>query len=231
MVRLTIKQIRKIFKRNNLDEEFCLELARLMHLYRNTFNLNTPMRRVRFLAQAVHEVGIKRDGTVRIRENMNYSVTGIKNISSHFRNNPHLAKKYGRIRGKQKANQVAIANIFYADKNRSKRLSLGNTQVGDGWNFRGFGLFQTTGRYNMLVDSLHLQKQVEFNLFNTKGEVFPDLLNSYFGSIMFGMAHWHRTKMYKHKTAKITNIINAGLPMNKKLQRLATAVRIQNKLV
>ena len=42
--------------------------------------------------------------------------------------------------------QKAIANIAYADKNRPEGLKLGNTEEGDGWKFRGNGLFQIITR-------------------------------------------------------------------------------------
>jgi predicted chitinase len=70
MKKLTETQIKTIFKRKNLDAYFCKELIRLLALYEDTFKINTELRRVRFLAQAVHETYINKNGTIRPRENL-----------------------------------------------------------------------------------------------------------------------------------------------------------------
>lgn len=227
---LTIKEIQEIFKRSNLDEEFCLELSRLLDLYMITFKLDTPMRRVRFLAQAIAETGIKRDGTVRVRENLNYSTKGLMQLSRHFRRHPKLASKYGRNKF-HKANQRAIANIWYADKNRAKHLRLGNNKEGDGFLYRGAGLFQSTGRENITKDLKHIEKHTGIRLMDSKGNLYPDILSNYTMSVMLGIAHWHRTRMWKLKsTTEITNKINRGLPISKKRERVANAYHVMDVL-
>ncbi|KZS38913.1 hypothetical protein AWE51_15135 [Aquimarina aggregata] len=59
-----------------------------------------------------------------------------------------IVKEKVKIPSNQKADQKAIANIAYADKNRGKGYKLGNTKEGDGWKFRGRGLLQITGKTN-----------------------------------------------------------------------------------
>jgi len=219
MKKLTIPQIKKIFKRQDLDEYFCTELSELLDMFSETFKLNTKQRRDFFLTQVVAETGVLKDGTVRVRENLNYSEKTLKKLSRYFRNNPQLAKKYGRNKF-HRANKKMIANIWYADKNRSKRLRLGNIKKGDGWLYRGAGIFQTTGRENMTKDLKHIEKMTGITLFDENGNVFNGALSTYTVSILLGMAHWHRKNMWKMDSInEVTNAINLGLPKKKKIVR------------
>lgn len=83
-----------------------------------------------------------------LSENLNYSVHALQegNRAKYF--TPVEAKLYGYVRTPdgtvvQKANQEMIANLYYGGR-------LGNYGVStrDGWNFRGGGLIQLTGREN-----------------------------------------------------------------------------------
>jgi predicted chitinase len=231
MEELSVSQIREVFGRDDLDEAFCIELSRLLDMHAVTFCVDTPIRRVRFLAQAVAETGVMRNGEVRVRENLNYSADALVKLSRYFRNNPRQAKKHGRTR-EHRANQRMIANLWYADANRSSRLRLGNVKEGDGWLYRGAGLFQSTGRENITKDLRHIEKMTGIRLMDENGDVFEGVLSNYTMSIMLGMAHWHRTGMYRlQSTNAITHRINAGLPDAKKRQRLATALRLKGLLM
>lgn len=227
---LTPEQVKKIFNRDDLDDNFVLELIRLLDEFKDEFKVDTEMRRVRFLAQAVSETGVKSDGTVRIRENLNYSPKGLMTISKFFRKNPSLAYKYGRTQG-QKANQVVIGNLMYSDYNRSKSLRLGNVNDGDGYLYRGAGIFQSTGRENITKDIKHLERITGAVLTDLRGNLYNDVLDNYTISIFLGLAHWHRTGMWKLKsTHAITNKINRGLPDEMKKERIANAYRIMHIL-
>lgn len=231
MQELSVAQVREVFGHDDLDKEFCEELSRLLDLYVITFCIDTPIRRVRFLAQAVAETGVMASGEVRVRENLNYSADGLMKMSSYFRKNQHLAKKHGRTK-MQKANEKIIANLWYADRNRPAHLKLGNTKEGDGWLYRGAGLFQSTGRENITKDIRHIEKMTGMRLMDDNGDVYEGVLSYYTISIMLGMAHWHRTGMYRlESTNAITNRINGGLPEEKKRDRLATALRVQALLI
>ena len=93
------------------------------------FKVNTPLLQAHALAQASHETG----GFRRIEENLNYSADGLMATwSSRFPED--VAKKLAR-------NPEAIANRAYSGR-------MGNTQPGDGWRYRGRGIFQLTGRAN-----------------------------------------------------------------------------------
>ena len=94
------------------------------------FYLDTPLRQAHFLAQAAHETG----SFTRLEENLNYSA---KNLLATFpKQSPDgsTAARFAR-------NPEAIANRVYANR-------LGNLSPGDGWKYRGRGLFQITGRSN-----------------------------------------------------------------------------------
>lgn len=99
-----------------------------------SYGLTTINRIAGFMSQAGHESG---DFKV-IQENLNYSEQNLlKTFSRYF--TKATAKQYAR-------KPEMIANHVYDDANRTNKL--GNTQVGDGWRFRGRGLIQLTGRWN-----------------------------------------------------------------------------------
>ena len=95
------------------------------------FGVVTVLQQAAFIAQAMHESA----SFARLEENLFYSrPERIQQVwPSRF---PSLndAARVAR-------NPEALANIVYADR-------MGNTQPGDGWRFRGRGLFQLTGREN-----------------------------------------------------------------------------------
>jgi putative chitinase len=82
-------------------------------------------------------------------ENLNYSVEGLLGKFSRKRISEFDAKRYGRIPGKQIANKQAIANCIYGGPFGVKEL--GNTLPSDGWDFRGSGPIQMTGRSNITL--------------------------------------------------------------------------------
>jgi putative chitinase len=229
-MQLTKNQVKKIFKRKDLDTEFIEELIIAIGDEGKVYKIDTPIRVVRFLAQAVSETLISRNGKVRTRENLNYKPTALKKLSKYFRNNPHLADKYGRT-SSHKADQMAIANLWYADKNRSKWLRLGNTEKGDGWRYRGSGLLQDTGRYNTERDIKTVEKLSQMILHDHNGVLFDDVLDSYAIYIRLGMAYWFNNGCYNcNSTLCVTNLVNRGLPIKHKKQRTKEAVRIKGIL-
>ena len=94
------------------------------------YDISTPKRQACFLGQAMHESGNFKN----LEENLNYSALGLmKTWPSRF---PDLdtADKYAH-------NPEKIANKVYAGR-------MGNIEEGDGYAFRGRGIFQLTGREN-----------------------------------------------------------------------------------
>lgn len=93
------------------------------------YGINTPLRQAHFLAQAGHESG----GFRHLVENLNYSAEALQRTwPSRF--NAESAARMAR-------KPELIANHVYGGR-------MGNTQSGDGWKYRGRGVFQLTGRAN-----------------------------------------------------------------------------------
>lgn len=95
------------------------------------FAIATPLRQAHFLAQVGHESG----GFRTLEENFNYSSDRLLAVFPKYFN-AATAKQYTR-------NKQAIANRVYAS-----RMGNGPESSGDGWNYRGSGLIQITGKDN-----------------------------------------------------------------------------------
>lgn len=121
-----------------------------VNLTGSTFGINSKTSLAHFLSQAGTEVGGFSKG-FDIEESLNYSVDGLTGtFGKYFYNGTPAAGKldanlYGRItiKGKvtQAANQEAIGNQAYASR-------MGNSDFasGDGYKYRGRGMFQLTGK-------------------------------------------------------------------------------------
>ena len=93
------------------------------------YGIVTRLRIAAFIAQIGHESG----QLTRLVENLNYSAEGLmKTWPSRF----DLVRATAAARKPEQ-----IANIVYAGR-------MGNTEPGDGWKYRGRGLFQVTGKTN-----------------------------------------------------------------------------------
>lgn len=94
------------------------------------FGITTPLRQAMFFANVAHE-----SSELRVLvENLNYSVNGLLNTwPTHFQS-AEEANKCAHI-------PERIANKVYAN-----RMGNGDEASEDGWNFRGAGALQLTGR-------------------------------------------------------------------------------------
>lgn len=192
---MTREMLSRLFTNKNLDE-----VVSIIDKYKDKFGLNTDLRLAMFLAQVREEVGSE---FKVVRENLNYSSTSLTKVYKAF--NDKLAKQYGRT-DKQKADQVSIANIAYANK-----LGNGNAdsdgdgdmdEEDDGWKYRGAGCLQITGKSNF--------EEVQKRCVKYAGkEVDPDTLE---GFVLFGMAYWVWKDLYRVADTgdidKVTAVIN-----------------------
>jgi putative chitinase len=100
------------------------------------FKVDSPSRIAAFIAQAAHESA---DFT-RLEENLRYSKP--ERIMTVFPSTVHsIADAVPLINNPQ-----ALASKVYAN-----RLGNGDEASGDGWRYRGRGLFQITGRTNYMA--------------------------------------------------------------------------------
>ena len=106
------------------------------------FEINTPERIAGFVAQCAHESGMFKS----VSEGLNYKVEALKALFGRHRISEEDCNKYGRIDGKQPADQAGIANAIYGGEFGKKNL--GNTEYGDGYAYRGRGLIQLKGKAN-----------------------------------------------------------------------------------
>jgi putative chitinase len=96
------------------------------------FGITNPLRLAHFLAQCGHESG----GFKAVRENLNYSAKGLMGIFKKYFPNAKLALQYERKPEK-------IASLVYGN-----RMGNGSETSGDGFNYRGRGYIQLTGKSN-----------------------------------------------------------------------------------
>lgn len=98
------------------------------------FNITTNLRLAHFLSQCAHESG----GFKAVTENLNYSLKGlIKTFGKYFSGN--LASLYAKQPEK-------IASRVYAN-----RMGNGDEKSREGWNYRGRGYIQLTGKGNYIA--------------------------------------------------------------------------------
>jgi putative chitinase len=111
------------------------------------FNINTPLRLCHFLSQCSHESG----NFVAIRENLNYSIKGLMGVFGKYFTTEAVAKLYERQPQK-------IANRVYAN-----RMGNGDEASGDGYNYRGRGYIQLTGKDNYKAFATFIGEDVVAN--------------------------------------------------------------------
>jgi putative chitinase len=98
-----------------------------------------------------------------------------------------------------------LGNRAYFNKYEGRK-DLGNTEVGDGFRFRGRGYIQVTGRYNYL----QLSKDTGIDFVNN-----PDLLATEVNAIVSACWFWSKRKLNaladKDDLVGITRRVNGGL--------------------
>lgn len=101
--------------------------------------ITTPLRRVNLIAQVMGETG----GCTIIQESGAYSASRIMEI---FGVGHHSAAVTPTEARRLAGDGPALFDRVYGLGNKRKAVELGNTQLGDGWKFRGIGPLQSTGR-------------------------------------------------------------------------------------
>ncbi|PKP74493.1 MAG: hypothetical protein CVT84_08015 [Alphaproteobacteria bacterium HGW-Alphaproteobacteria-6] len=200
---LTADRLSGVFP--DADRDRLTQVAQEIDLQIVTAQLNSPERLAHFFGQVLQEVGQR----MRLVESLDYRADRLGAIFSYFRRNPDEALLYGRT-ADQPADQEAIANRAYADRNGN-----GNVESGDGWRFRGRGLKQVTGRANYRAFAEEHRRmfgeRIDF-------EADPDLLGTPRYAVRSALWFWHANDLFSLADAginrvaadSITAVINPG---------------------
>jgi putative chitinase len=100
---------------------------------------------VREIASFLANIAVESKDLQLLEESLNYSVAGLRETFGAHRISNTQCAAYGRL-GNRRADQRAIANTVYGGAWGKKNL--GNLLPNDGWDMRGQGLKQITGRDN-----------------------------------------------------------------------------------
>lgn len=204
-----------------------LEMTNAFNEAYDRFSVNTCLRKAHFFAQVMQEAssGVSRS------ESLNYAADRLKrsvalpNVGSmrfprgpfsYFWTHPDEADLYGRIPEHggpitQVANQQEIANRAYANRNGN-----GDIASGDGWNFRGRGYIQVTGRANYVA----VQNEIDLRFPGSGVDIVnnhTDMDNTR-GGMISAMAFWSMHNLNASADAgdtdavvdSITAVINSG---------------------
>jgi putative chitinase len=126
---ITVAQLQMIMPRaGQRADAFASHLDKAM----SEFSINTPIRQAAFLAQAAHES----NQLASLTENLNYSAPRLRQVWPTRFPSDEVAAAYAN-------NPQKLASKVYAD-----RMGNGSEASGDGWNYRGRGIFQLTGKDN-----------------------------------------------------------------------------------
>lgn len=155
---ITVAQLKKIFPA--APDDYLGNVAAELNADLPKYKLDTILRRSHFFAQVRQEAGPTLSPK---QENLNYRPAVLRSKFSYYGSHPDEATADGRleemrivqktVRGVtrnvqvktvvHRANQETIANKAYGDRSEN-----GTASTGDGWRFRGRGIFQLTLRKN-----------------------------------------------------------------------------------
>ena len=115
-----------------LNKDMCKYYLDALNKVLPEYKIDTRLRICHFLAQVIHESGHFKYKS----ENLNYSASALRSVFGKYFKTDTIANEYARKPEK-------IANRVYAN-----RMGNGDEASGDGWNYRGRGLIQLTGKTN-----------------------------------------------------------------------------------
>ena len=153
------------------------------------FDINTPARIAGFMGQAMHETGNLRTLT----ENLNYRMESLMTVWPSRFPDIDMAAQYHRQPEK-------IANFVYAN-----RMGNGAPETGEGWKYRGRGIFQLTGKSNYEAAG----KEMGVDLLTDPDQVAQPRM----AALTAGW-YWSKNKMNeladKGDTAALGRVVNIG---------------------
>jgi predicted chitinase len=144
--KITQEQLKKIFPAAKVD--YLQRIADELNKNLPKFKLDTTIRRAHFFGQVKQEAGPLMSGAP---ESFNYKASVLLAKFSYYKHHHGEAKTDGRAENSKVAltlaQQQVIANKVYGPEG-NRGVGNDRTQPNDGWNFRGRGMKQTTGRTN-----------------------------------------------------------------------------------
>ncbi|RVU91716.1 hypothetical protein EH230_01695 [Flavobacterium columnare] len=188
---ITVAELRQIFEHADLTT--LTKVAATYNKYMKELGMNTCWNKAHFFAQARIESGASLH--VSGGENFNWYWESLITTFSAFQTaeGKEKAKLWGRtIKDRRdpkcvdvsQENQKKIANYAYSPP-AEKAKELENTQPNDGWNFRGKGLLQLTGRNAYTYANTYTKKEGANIIIN------PDLVVSDVSiAVLSSMAFW-----------------------------------------
>ena len=141
------------------------------------------------------QMWVESAGFSTLVENLNYSVAALISKFGRHRISIAEAQRYGRAPGRP-ADQQAIANIIYGGE--WGRVNLGNTQPDDGWEMRGSGVKQITGRANITKSGF------------TAKELREDIFKSCLAAADFFISHGCVPLAQRGDVVGVTRKVNGG---------------------
>jgi predicted chitinase len=144
--KITQEQLKKIFPAAKVD--YLQRIADELNKNLPKFKLDTTIRRAHFFGQVKQEAGPLMSGAP---ESFNYKASVLLAKFGYYKRHHDEAKTDGRAENSKvaltHAQQQVIANKVYGPEG-NRGVGNDRTQPNDGWNFRGRGMKQTTGRTN-----------------------------------------------------------------------------------
>lgn len=127
-MQITVEHIKHLFP----QYKYPADLADVLNVQLNKYQINTINRVAGFLSQCGHES----NGFTVLKENLNYSAEGLLRIFKKYFPTLESAQEFAR-------NPEKIANKVYGG-----RMGNGLAPTGEGYKFRGRGAIQLTGKDN-----------------------------------------------------------------------------------
>jgi putative chitinase len=137
MIQVTADDLKRFAPK--ITDDNAAAIAHYFMQYAPEYGVTTPYSVQYFFANGAHETG----GFTRFEENLNYSAERLVQVFPKYFTAAQ-ANNYARI-------PINIANRVYAS-----RMGNGPESSGDGWKYRGRGIFQLTGKDNYRAASQHL---------------------------------------------------------------------------
>jgi predicted chitinase len=191
---ITVDMLKQIFTSVSNNRRDLLQfIVNDINVHMNKYKLDTPLRLSHFFAQIRQEVGL----SLQTEVNFTYSVSGLKTTYKYFKNNPEDAIKHGYPDGSPKNLRTVSeeSQKFVANKAMGDRLGNLGSDTDDGWNFRGRGLKQLTGRDNYVDFANGYQEIWGGEYINFVDN--PDLLHTNYKYIVHsGVYFWLKYKLY-----------------------------------